>query len=74
MLVLISHEDDDICESNECVIGFIQFIIAGVYSSELLDISEVTFYNVTPFVEFLLPKSLGKARQVQPFLAMYCRA
>ena len=43
-LHLIFHSDGDVCDGNEGIVRFIQFVISREHSPELLDIAEVTFY------------------------------
>ena len=33
MLVLISHEDDDICEGDERIVGFVEFVIQNLVAN-----------------------------------------
>ena len=49
----MSHEEDDICEGDERVIGFVEFVIAGINSTKLLDIAKVTFYKITSLIQIL---------------------
>ena len=60
MLVLISHEDNDICEGDERIIGFVEFVIPRENSTKLLDIAKVTFDNIPALVQLLviLPRLL----------------
>ena len=54
MFTLISHENGDICDGDEGVVGFVQFVITSKYSSELFDITEVTLYDIPLFVQLLI--------------------
>ena len=58
MLVLISHKDDDIGEGDECIIGFVEFVIPCEHSTKLLDITKVTFDNIPALVQLfvILPR------------------
>ena len=53
MFTLISQRDGDICGGDEGIIRFVQFIISREHSPELLDIAEVTFYNITLLIQLL---------------------
>jgi len=61
VLALISHEDDDICEGDEGIIGFVEFVIASMNSPKLLYNSKVTFDNIPALVQLLivLPRLLA---------------
>ena len=61
MLALISHEDDDISEGDEGIIGFVEFVIASMNSPKLLYNSKVTFDNIPALVQLLivLPRLLA---------------
>ena len=63
MLVLIFHEDDDICESNERIVGFVEFVTPRKHAMELLNIPKVTFDNISSLVQLLaiLPRLLAVA-------------
>ena len=37
-------------DGNESAVGFIPFVVTSKYSTELIDITEVTLHNVSPFV------------------------
>ena len=54
MLTLIFQEDADICERDESVVCFIEFVIPSMHSSELLDKPEVSFDNISPLVQLLV--------------------
>ena len=54
MFVLIFHEDGAVCECEEGVLCFVEFVIPSALFSELFDISEVTLYNVSPFVQIFI--------------------
>ena len=54
VFVLISPEDCDTCECDECVVCFVEFVIASKNTPELFDITEITFYNVASLVQFLI--------------------
>ena len=59
MFTLISHEDDDVCESDEGVVGFVQLVVTRKNSSELLNIAEVTLDHISPLVQlFVIPPRL----------------
>jgi len=53
VFTLISHRKGDICEGDEGVLGFIKFVIPCEHSTELFDISEITFYNITLLIQLL---------------------
>ena len=54
MLTLIFQVDDDICELDESVVCFIEFVITSMHSSELLYKPEVAFDNISPLVQLLV--------------------
>ena len=63
MFTLDFQESADVSEDNEGVVGFIEFVIPGVHTPELLDITEVTFHNVPTLIQLLIisPRSLAVA-------------
>jgi len=80
VFVLISPEDCDTCECDECVVCFVEFVIASKNTPELFDITEITFYNVASFVQFLIifPRFLAIAlrrnHRTHPALFRCCTA
>ena len=46
MLTLLFHESGDVGDGDEGVVCFIEFVISGVHTPELLDIAEVTFHYI----------------------------
>jgi len=48
------YESQYVCECDECVICFVEFVLSSKDSSELLDITEVSFYNVASLVQLFL--------------------
>jgi len=54
VFTLIFHKTGNICDGDEGVVGFVQFIITCEHSSELFDITEVTLYNIPLFVQFFI--------------------
>ena len=54
VFTLIFQEHQDVCEWNEGIICFVEFVIPCKDPPELFDITEIMFYNVASFVQFLI--------------------
>ena len=54
MFTLIFHVDDDICESYEGVVRFVEFVIPRIDSPELFDKPEVTLHNISTLVQLFV--------------------
>ena len=63
MFTLIFHVDDDICESYEGVVRFVEFVIPRIDSPELFDKPEVTVHHISTLVQLfvILPRLLAIA-------------
>ena len=54
MFTLIFHESQYVCDGDECVICFVEFVLSSKDSSELFDITEITLDNISSFIQFFI--------------------
>ena len=54
MFVLIFQVYAGVCDGDERIVCFVEFVISSEHSPELFDIAEVTLHYIPPFVQFLI--------------------